>query len=225
MIDEKDVAENLDAPIPEQAAEPQGEIIGEPPAPLQEPEPQAEKPKEQYVPLSRFNEVNQEMKELREQNIRMQTLIEERLKPPAPVQAPDPDDELIDPVVKQRFSKITQENSQLKQALGAIADKQDLLEARNVVKDYDKHSNQIDLLRRDMAARGQWVSRVDAYTYLQGKEMLGKPQAVKPRAEVPIDTRPEPIPATQPASANRVVKKPIEPGTKEYLEAYGHLPI
>lgn len=201
-------------------AEPTGEQTGEPPASTDAQvadSPKAEDRKEQYVPITRFNEVNQEMKELREQNIRMQTLIEERLKPPAP--PPDPDDEMLDPAVK----KIKQENMQLRQALGGLADEQDLLKAKFNIKDYDKIASQVDMFRQEIARRGQYVSRVDAYTYLQGRDAINKPQTVKPKAEIPAiqDTKPEPIPATRTAAANKTVKKPMT--LEEEREALGHI--
>ena len=215
MIEEKDVAEIMDDPIPEVTPEVpateepnQGEQKGDTPAPIIEKLPEVPKAEneteEKYVPISRFNEVYKDMKDLRDQNTRLQYMVEERLKPPTP--EPEPEDELLDPAIK----KMKQDNQQLRQALGAMADKQDLMDFKTSVKDYSKYSTQVDQIRADMGRRGQYVSRLDAYTFLQGREQLNKPVAKK--VEPMVDTaepKPEPIPATKPAAQNKVIKKPL----------------
>lgn len=218
MAEERDVAEILDEALPveqetppEEQPEETGEQTGDTPAPTAQPEPKQEKPEEpQTVPYERFKEVNDEVKTLRSDYQRLLTKLEERLNPPPAPQA-DPEDEMLDPAVK----KIKQDNQQLRQVLGQMADQQDLINAKISIKDYDKHASQVEDIRKQFIAKGQYIPRADIYTYLQGKQALSRPapapkQEVKPPAE---PEKPAPIPATKPAASNK--PSPKKPKTLE----------
>jgi len=223
MDEEKkvDVAEVLDDPIAtkeaNQGAQPADTPAAKEPA---QPEPQkAEEPKpepEKTVPYERFQEKNEEAKELRQQNLLLQQLVQNHLKPPAP--APEPEDEMIDPEIR----KVRQENRELRGMIGQMADQQDLINARLSIKDYDKHADQVETIRQEFLRKGQYIPRTDIYTYLQGRQVLNRPAVVKQEVKPePEPVKPKPIPTVRAAASNKpLVNKNPEPGTPEYTEAH-----
>ena len=225
----KDLADELNDPVPptEQnvpapaTEEPKGEQPTEAPAVnVAQPAPPAGE--EKTVPYERFKEINEELKQAREREQRYLSLVEDKLKPPPPAQPVEPDDDILDPVVKQ----VRQENRQLRQVVGQMADRMDLIDAKSSIPNFAKHEADINAIRNAYAAKGVYVSREDAYTYLQGKQVLSRPASTpKPTpAPAPIpapEATPTPIPATRAAASNKPApRKDNEPGTPEYAEAH-----
>jgi len=219
MVEERDIAEMLDENAPinqeqeatqdktaEETSNTEAEQMGEQPTetPAVKDETLNDKKEVKYVPYERFQEINNEMKELRAMNQRLQYIIEEKMKP----QAPEPDEtaaEIYDPVVK----KVYEENKQLRQYMAQVADKQDLLDAKTSINDYDKFANDIEVIRRDFLRRGQVIPRADIYTYLQGQRVLQKPQIqVKEPVQQKVEpAQQKPIPESKPAARNNPVQK------------------
>ena len=218
MDKERDVAEMLDENVPvnqeqetpqEEAseetsnteAEKTGEHPTETPTVNQTPN---ENEKVKYVPYERFQEINNEMKELREMNQRLQYIIEDKMKPQTP-ERDETAETIYDPVVK----KVYEENKQLRQYMAQVADKQDLIDAKMSIKDYGKFANDVEVIRRDFLRRGQVIPRADIYTYLQGRRALkSTPAQVNVTAQRKVEPEPQkPIPESKPAARNNPVQK------------------
>lgn len=215
----KDIAEMLDENVPvsqeqetskeevnEETSNTEAAQTGEQPTetPAVKDETLDEKKEVKYVPYERFQEINNEMKELRAMNQRLQYIIEDKLKP----QAPEPDETaetIYDPVVK----KVYEENKQLRQYMAQVVDKQDLIDAKMSIKDYGKFANDVEVIRRDFLRRGQVIPRADIYTYLQGQRALkSTPAQVNVTAQRKVEPEPQkPIPESKPAARNNPVQK------------------
>ena len=173
-------------------------------APVVEPEVPAVQEKEQFIPKSRFDEVNDERNSLREQN---RLLIEMQRNQRQP--APEPEQEYLDPAVKS----LAEKNRRLEMAIGGVANQLDLIEAKTnpAFKDYAKHEADIERVHSQYLQQGQFIKRSLIYTHLKGQEALkgGSRQVEKVVVEPEV---PAAIPQTRPSA------KPIKSNKPETLE-------
>ena len=202
MADENEVVNTTGATTVE-ATEPQVET----PEVEATPEPEKEQPKEQFIPKSRFDEVNDERNSLREQN-RLLIEMQNRQNQQRPV-APEPEPDYLDPAVKSLADK----NKRLEAALGGVANKLDQMEARSKFKDYDKYSAEVERVHNDFLQRGQFINRELIYTNIKGQEaMRGGNRQVEKVVEAEPE-KPAAIPQTRTAA-----KSPIKSNKPETLE-------
>ena len=196
MAEEEKVVNTAEAT----AAEAEVQVIPEV-VPAPEPE------KEQSIPKSRFDEINERLKQTEGTlNVAMRTI--QNIQRPQP-QTPEPETEYLDPAVK----RLADENKQLKALGGALVDKMDLLEVQTNpdIKDYKKYASNVDQLRQQRGNQGQYISRLQAYYEIKGQEALrggNRQPVVEKEPEAP-----EAIPQTR--AAVRPSNQPRKPETLE----------
>lgn len=174
--------------------------------------------KEQVIPKSRFDEVNDERNALREQN-RLLIEMQRNAQNQRPAQ-PEAEPDYLDPAVKTLADK----NKQLAMALGGIyketletKDELDLIKTQThpdiPVKDYRKYSSQIEQIRQNAENQGgKKPPRADVYFYLKGQEALRGGGYRQP--EKPAETEPEkPSAIPQTKTAGKVSGQPKKPET------------
>lgn len=163
--------------------------------------------KEQTIPKSRFDEVNDERNNLREQN---RLLIQMQQRQNQPV-APEPEMEYLDPAVK----KLADENKQLKAAFGGVINEIDAIKVKTNpnIKDYAKYEPQVEQMRSQLYAQGQFTTREQVYFYIKGQEAL---KGGNRKPEPVVAKEPEtPVAMPQTKATVKISQSPKGPETLE----------
>lgn len=180
------------------------------------------------VPDHRLNEMMEQMRLMREENLQMRNALNNLYSRQAPAPT-NPEQPLFEEKTAQALEKFIQKKldpivSQTKNQTGMLIDRNDLLEfqQRYGVKKYDEYAQKIEGLRQQAIQQGRYMTREEAYKLVYFEESNKKAQQTPEAPQAPQGPTYDPYlgqwinpPAAPQAAAPVVPPAQVQPGQQQ----------